>query len=453
MKFNPDFNIKDLLNKIKKPKKGNGVGDGGTDGASSNSSSKPRAKIFQRLNDIFNYEPQRERVLRHEDFNGAGDVYYASVSALYKVTERILLVVLVAFLVFSLITNYQEITYSNFFYLLRDFTTAADSQTSNYQVLSYDSSERQQFALYRGGLVSAAPSTVSIFTAGGRRTLRNNNDYYSPNVISSDKYVLVYDTASATFSVYNSFSKVYNKKLDSPITDACFDQSGAFAVATRKNDIKTEVYLYSKDIKLRGVVPDSRFMLDMSLNSQDGRFAAIYYDAGVGIGTTSVCIYDISNSNSAGLEFEKELEGEFPLTCSFLDNGKLAVVTNRSITILNKDLTVEKNISFDEGSVSAFEATDKGTAVVISNGVPKRIIAFDKKGELLYDNEIGENISDVSIYEEYIFMQTVSGVIRLNGKTEEKEFLLTEGGTMLIYGEDTAIVCGEARAEYLVFGK
>jgi hypothetical protein len=50
-------------------------------------------------------------------------------------------------------------------------------------------------------------------------------------------------------------------------------------------------------------------------------------------------------------------------------------------------------------------------------------------------------------------MRTATGVIRIDIRREESEFLACDSGKMLIYGEDTAMVCGDARAEYLVFGK
>ena len=314
------FNIKDLLKR-----------------KSGENAEEELPSIFGKVGDFFDPEPEKERVLNQEDFRGAGDVYYASVSAFYKIAERLLWIVLAVFLTFSLATNYKEITYDNFFYLLRDFSAAADSNTSNYQILSYDSDDRQKFDLYRGGLVSASPSTVSIFTAGGRRTLRNNNDYYSPNVVCCDKYVLVYDTAASSFSMYNSFSKIHHEKLDGPITDACFNGEGAFALAVRQNDIKTVIYLYGDDIKLRGSIPDKRFVFDMALNDSQSRFAALYYESGDGTGCTSVCIYDVKSSSSARMLKEISLEGEFPLACSFLDNEAVAVITNRSLRIYDKN--------------------------------------------------------------------------------------------------------------------
>ena len=285
MSSDKKFNIKDLLSKAKLTKSGEDDSE---------------QTVFDRVGSFFDPEPQKERVLSREDFKAAGDVYYASVSAFYKIFERLLWVVLAVFLAVSLATNYKEITYDNFFYLLRDFSTAAESEASNYQILSYDSDPRQNFALYRGGVVSASPSSVSVFTASGRRTLKSNNDYYSPNVISCDKYVLVYDTASSDFSVYNSFSKVYNQTLDAPITDACFNSGGEFALSTRQNDTKTFIYLYDEDIKLRGRIPDSRFNFDIALNDSGTRVAALYYTSGDGIGETALCIYDVAGSSSAG---------------------------------------------------------------------------------------------------------------------------------------------------------
>ena len=44
----------------------------------------------EKIGRFFSPEPQKEKVLRHEYFNAAGDVYYANVSAGYKVAQHIL---------------------------------------------------------------------------------------------------------------------------------------------------------------------------------------------------------------------------------------------------------------------------------------------------------------------------------------------------------------------------
>ena len=440
-----NFNFKEIIGKLNRKNQ--------AEAPTEEENGKNTGKLFNKVGDMFNYEPERERVLNQEDFKAAGDIYYASVSALYKIAERLLLLVLIIFMVFSLVTNYKEITYNNFFYLLRDFSSAADSQASSYQVLSYDSSDRQNFALYRGGLVSAAPSNVSVFTAGGRRTLRSNNDYYSPSVVCCDKYVLVYDSASSYFSVYNSFSKIHNEKLENPITDACFDKDGAFALATRRNDATTEIFLYGEDINFRGNISNNHFIFDMTLDSANDRLAALYYDNGFGVGVTTVCAYDIGRDANKKTPKEIELDGEFPLACSYLENGKLAVITNASIRIFDKKLKEVEAISFNEAKVSAFNASADGASVAISDGVSKTVVAFDKDGEKIYNNKVSENVSDIDVKGKFIFLQSISGITRINSDNGQSEFLPSSTGKMLLYSDDTAIVCGEAKAEYLVFDR
>lgn len=457
LKFDP----KSILEKFgKKKNKGEDGNDrakqdvhGEFDRQTSSEKEGQEKKFFDKVGDYFNPEPQKERVLRQEDFNAAGDVYYASVSAFYKIAERLLWLVLAVFMFFSIVTNYREITFDNFFYLLKDFSSASESEVPNYQVLSYDSDSRQTFALYRGGLVSASPSAVSVFTAGGRRTLKSNTEYYSPKIICSDKYVMVYDSAGSAFSLYNSFSKIYNERLDSPITNACFAQNGAFALCTKNDDGKSVIYLYGKNLKRRGEISDSKYIFAMALNDDAESFCKLSYDAGSGNGLTVLSVYDVSSQTNAARTATVEIDGEFPIGCAFIDSDKIAVLTNLSIRIYDKNGKLEASESFYGSTIRAFDVSREGIAVVLNSESQKNIIVFDKKGDMVYNSSIVENISSVRQTEGYVFLKNATGVIRTDLKKDESEYLPCESGKMLIYSEDTAVVCTNSRAEYLVFGK
>ena len=412
---------------------------------------KSKRRIFDKVGGFFDPEPQKERVLSKEDFRGAGDVYYASVSAIYKVFERIMWVFLILFLAFSILTNYKEITFNNFFYLLKDFSNVSENDASNYQVLSYDSDKRQKFDLFHGGIVSASPSSVSIFTSSGRRSLKNNNNYYSPSVEACDKYVLVYDSASAAFSVYNSFSKIYNRTLEDPITDAEFAENGAFAVATRQADLKTVIYLYDKNIKERGYISQSDYVFDMALSSKENRLATISYEVAKGTGETTVVFYNISDSNSAKKLFTYSIAGEFPIACTYLDSGEFVVITNQSVRTMNKKFEVIKTEQFFDSTISAFNASSNGAVVVTTNGAVKNVYAIDSNGNFVFNGSVSENVKKTDIFGDYVFLQTSSGVIRIDTDSNKKDYLPSSQGDMLVYSEDTAIICGYSKAEYLVF--
>ena len=78
---------------------------------------------------------------------------------------------------------------------------------------------------------------------------------------------------------------------------------------------------------------------------------------------------------------------------------------------------------------------------------------FDKNGKLVYNSSIEYNVVQVGLSDNFVFVNTGDGVARISLKNKEDKFLPSDNGKMLVYGETTALVCGEARAEYLVFGK
>lgn len=411
-------------------------------------SSSNASKIFGKVGGFFNPEPQKEKVLRHEDFNAAGDTYYATVSAGYKVTQRIIVLLLVIFLLFSLVTNFREITYDNFFYLIKDFSAAVDVESSNYNTLSYDSDTKHFFSLFKGGLTIVNPSRLSVFTATGRRTINESSKFSSPCVESSDKYFVIYDTAGTTFSVYNSFSRIYTETLDYPVTAATFAENGNMAIVTRDISHKSMVHVYNKNFKRLFTVPSDKYAFDVEMSSEYDRLAISYYYEGDGSGKTQIVIRTLSSTE----EFEQiDIEGEFLLECGFLSDERFAVITDRSVRIYDKYFEELEAYSFNNGVVSGYEIGSQGVAVSYTQNSKNIAIAFDKSGNLLYNEDINDNIKDIGVFDKYIFLRTDSGVIRISSESDDEQFLSSGQGQMLIYSADTALVCGDAKAEYLVF--
>ena len=131
----------------------------------------------------------------------------------------------------------------------------------------------------------------------------------------------------------------------------------------------------------------------------------------------------------------------------------MAVITDRSIRVYDKNFKEISCELFGEGEISAFNASSTGGAAVVSHGAQKSIIAFGENGKTVYNGSVSENVSYVAVSGDFLFLRTVSGVIRIDMTNDEREFLRSDSGYMLIHSDDTAIVCGDAKAEYLVFGK
>ena len=413
----------------------------------------------KKIGNYFNTEPQKEKVLMHEDFDAAGDIYYASVSAHYKVAQRVLVVVLVLFLLISIITNYREITFDNFYYLIKDFTSASDAGQNYYETLSYESDSRQSFALYRGGIVTVSPSKISIFTATGRRTLNDTSQFSSPFAVSSDKYVLFYDTVGNNFSIYNSFARVYSEKLDNPVMMASLAADGSFAVVTKSSTGAWLVNVYNKDFKIKANIPVDGYVFSIDLNSDEKKLSVLSYERGDGTGRTDLTVYDISKlSDEKGniVETEKELsfDGEFPVKCGYMKDGILAVITDKSVRIYGSNYVLKnEKADYSGGTLTGYSISEGGVAISSMRSANSYLLAYDGKGRMLCDKNVSYNISDVSVYDSKIFLRIDQGIVRMDTANGEEEMLSCGNGKMLIYNGDTALVCGESKAEYLVFGK
>ena len=409
-------------------------------------------KLFGTISRYFTTEPEKERVLRYEDFDAAGDPYYATVSAWYKVLQRVFLVCLAVFSVVSVTVNFKHITYDNIFYLVKDFGTAVDTENVRYETLSYDASVNQNFALYRGGLAVVSRSNVSAFTATGRRTLNNNESYSNPYAVSSDKYLLIYDMGDGNLSIYNSFAKVYSEKLDYPITSACFSKEGSFAVLTRSEKYESEIIVYDKNFRKLINYRKGSFAIDISLSDDGERLGAVYCDTDNGIVCTKVMFYDLHKQEKIS---EYSYVGEFPLSCSFLSGGGFAAITDGSIKIFDRSLKEKvESDGYASGEVSAAFSDYEYAAVAFNDGVlsdKNEIFVFDKKGELVYNGIIHSDVTQLQVADGCIFIKNVLGAGRIKIKKGEYEELPCQDGKMLVYDGSTVLVCAEAKAVYLKF--
>ena len=144
------------------------------------------------------------------------------------------------------------------------------------------------------------------------------------------------------------------------------------------------------------------------------------------------------------------------MACGFLEDNGFAMLTNRHIRIFDRAME-EKNISEDysAGNITGYSLTSEGVAVSAMLSSQTMVCAFDKSGQLLYEDTVDFNVSDIGVFDSYIFLQTESGVERLDShaKKEADRFqsLPSGDGKMLIYNQKTVLICGESKAEYLIF--
>ena len=409
-------------------------------------------RISERVSRYFSAEPEKERVLRHEDFDAAGDTYYAVVSARYKVAQRVSLTLLVLFLLLSVMFNIKSITFDNLFYLIKDLGAAADVGEKNYETLAYDAASDQSFELYRGGLAVVSRTNVSSFTSTGRRTLNTSADYSNPVAASNKKYLFVYDMGDRGFDIYNSFAKVHSERTDYPIYDMAFAENGSFVTLSRSEEHMSVLTVYGENFAKCAAYKMNLYCIDVSIDKSGERLGAVYVGTDGGIVCTHVVFYDLLKRTKTD---ELIYKGEFPLGCSFLDGGGFVMVSDSSAVVYDRKLK-EKYVSdsFSDKAVSGIFCDSEYVAVAVNDGVIvdlNEIIVFDKNGDLVYENLVLSDVGELSVCDGYLFIKNSEGVMRVGLKNGVTEQLVSQAGKMFVYDTSTAIVCLPSKAAYLDF--
>jgi hypothetical protein len=141
------------------------------------------------------------------------------------------------------------------------------------------------------------------------------------------------------------------------------------------------------------------------------------------------------------------------LECGFLENNRFALITDGAVRIFDEafEETVAQSYSYYGGSITGFCVNAQGVAVSATVSSRNEVVAFDKKGNLLYNDSVAVAVTDVSVFDGYVFLQTDTGVTRLNPKNKTENTLSSGHGKMLLYNASTAVICGSSKAEYLVF--
>ncbi len=405
--------------------------------------------VLVKLTCLFDPTPQKEKVLKYEDINRAGDTYYANVAVGYKISQRVTVLLMILFLTISLFTNFKDITYDNFFYLLKDFSAAVDFESSNYDTLAYNSDQRHFFSLYRGGLAIADPSGISVFTATGRQTLRTNTPLSAPCIESSGKYFVVYDTAGDSISVYNAFARIYSESFGYPVTKACFSDDGKMAIVTKDISHRSLVHIYNKDFDKLFTVPSDKYVFDMCFDSAIDSLVICYYDIGNGSGVSELSVRKLDSPTNESHRIY--IDGEFLLKCGYIDNGRLAVITDKAIRLFDEELQEYDSFSYVNSEVSGFCINEYGVTVSYISSSQNAVVVFNSQGHKIYGSVVNDTVKDVYLCERFAFLRTDMGVWRIDTSDTSQQFLPSDQGKMVVYNSNTALVCGESKAEYLVF--
>lgn len=379
--------------------------------------------------------------------------YYLAVSRRFKLARLAMLFLLVLYMIFMIMFFGEDITVSNFKYLLRDINISSSAGEA-FSGVNYSAEPIQRFDIYRGDLAYVTGSEIKLYSATGNVGLSSEISYEEPAVVSGEKYILVYDLGGYGFSLYNSFSELYRESVQYRIISADISNSGGFAVLTGGREYKSIVSLYNDDFELVSRYSKNVYITDVALSENAERLVMTSISTTASDFVTTVHFYVPGEDSEAA---SATVVGEYPLAVEAIENG-FAVFGTGGVYFFGMDGEKTGEYKYS-GNAGMTAVTDSYIVITIPQNALEsrnRIIVLDSLGNERYNKVLDEKITDVSVSENgKAFVLTSGRAIMINISSNAEKSAAVSGGAkkLMATGKESALLCTASSAVTIDFSQ
>lgn len=340
--------------------------------------------------------------------------YYESISVVCRMISFVLFVCLLLFVISSAFMGAEEFSYDNLEYITRNFALKLEeNRDATRQPIRYNPDTKNQISLFGEGLAVCGSSWISLYSVTGRQTCSETITYRTPVMISSDKYVLVYDEGNCGYTVYNSFSSVHNDVLDNQICGAELADNGCYALLLSNGEYNSVVEVYNSDFALINRYNKNAYVSCVDITENEVLIVAS--DAQLGSSEFSIEIL-VSVLGEEKAKFNVNSTAGFPLGCKITPYGYVVVCTDSVLLFSEAGANVGKYV-FGQDNLADFVISDTNTLLLFkkrSFDIEYELICIEKDGSVLYNNTIHETIFDIELNDSRALLLTETNILCLD---------------------------------------
>ena len=272
----------------------------------------------------------------------------------------------------------------------------------------YDTSGAQVTSLYAdGGRVFAfSKGKTFLLSASAKELNETDTEYGKPAIKYKNGKAIVYDRDSGKFRVQNASEIIAEKEMKKTVTAAGIGKKGNCAVATGASGAQSELTVFDKNQKqvfTRSFKNERVSDIDLS---DDGKFAA-------------VSTIEAKNAQINSKVYVFRFDSKDYVAC--FDYADTAVVSVSYVK--SHDICVISDNAFGSDVLhrkSDDDAALNAVALLKYGSDSNSILKVYNGGELLFTQDVGSEIKDVSCSDRYTAVLTDSKVIVYNKKGEIK---------------------------------
>ena len=318
-------------------------------------------------------------------------------------------------------------------------------------VYDYDASASNRFAALGDRLVMLSDTRLCVLNDSGGEVWSTAVNMSAPALHSGGGKAVAYDVGGTVLYVVDQNGEVLTLTTseEEPFISATLNGDGWLAVTAKLKGYKGCVRVYNSDMEEVFLFRSSRrFVSDAWVAGKGSALAAVTLGQESGTFVSNVVLYQLTEEEPYG---NYDVTDGLAAAIGWVD-GKLAVVSDTSLTFADTKGTVEATYSYSGAHLREYDLNGDGFAAVLLNryqtGSVGRLVTVAADGTELGSLDVSEEIQDISACGKYlavlyldrlvIYNPALETYASLKGTESVRGVLMRSDGSALLLSSESA---------------
>ena len=318
-------------------------------------------------------------------------------------------------------------------------------------VYNYDASASNRFAALGDRLVVLSDTRLRVLNASGGEVWSIAVNMSAPALHSGGGKAVAYDVGGTVLYVVEQNGDVLTLTTseEEPFISATLNGDGWLAVTAKLKGYKGCVRVYNSDLEEVFLFRSSRrFVTDAWVAGKGSALAAVTLGQESGTFVSNVVLYHLTEEEPYG---NYDVTDGLAAAIGWVD-GKLAVVSDTSLTFADTKGSVEAAYSYSGAHLREYDLNGDGFAAVLLNryqtGSVGRLVTVAADGTELGSLDVSEEIQDISACGKYlavlyldrmvIYNPALETYASLKGTEAVRGVLMRSDGSALLLSSESA---------------
>ena len=320
-------------------------------------------------------------------------------------------------------------------------------------VYDYDASASNRFAALGDRLVVLSDTRLRVLNASGGEVWSIAVNMSAPALHSGGGKAVAYDVGGTVLYVVDQNGEVLTLTTseEEPFISATLNGDGWLAVTAKLKGYKGCVRVYNSDMEEVFLFRSSRrFVSDAWVAGKGSALAAVTLGQESGTFVSNVVLYHLTEEEPYG---NYDVTDGLAAATGWVD-GKLAVVSDTSLTFADTKGTVEATCSYSGAHLREYDLNGDGFVAVLLNryqtGSVGRLVTVAADGTELGSLDVSEEIQDISACGKYlavlyldrlvIYNPMLEAYASLKGTEAVRGVLMrSDGSALLLFSESAKL--------------